>query len=298
VLHRLALPIAAVTGKRLLLLGRHTEATLAALANLGAAEITLLDDADTHFAAAQSLAPHLTCIKSSWLSLPDSTFDIVLIDDPPAHAISNTMFAAIRARLAPAGLICMRCPAIPDLTQKARMAVVKDGRSQDFPTFRLLVDDILDGFSARDVNAEMAGPDTPLAFFSLRCTPLAPTIFVLGGQPQAGKTTLARLLTRNSAHALHTDFWLEHIQASAGPNDPPFYHYVAQNMHRSRIDHFTRGLIAAGKTDEFCDALLRMVSSKQALTVVEGYAFVHDEICDALKRLGGARGYRVVVAKL
>ncbi|MET0182367.1 MAG: methyltransferase domain-containing protein [Caulobacterales bacterium] len=250
-------------------------------------------------ANAREIASRRAPLAEWRLAPPDEKFDFVFYSAPlDERADGRAIFTALLERLTPVGVLVVECAALPDLTTKAWVSVPAIAGATRAPTFRLVIDDLLEGYAAREVWGEQECVDVPIARFTLHCRPLKPVLLVIGGDPMRGKTTLARLLMRERNTPIHTDFWLEDVQARANEIGTPFARYIAAHVQRGRIRQFTDKMVEDGYLDEFCVLLLSETPRGAPLTVIEGYAFSYPKVRDAFYMAATNAGFRVVFLTL
>ena len=189
----------------------------------------------------------------------------------------------------------LECGAIHDLQSSVWHVVQRHDGDRKYPTFRLLAEDLLAAYAVRDIGNSVNPGGDPVRRRVFHCTPARPTLLVVGGESQAGKTVFARQFSRRGIPVLHTDFWLGTLKRNDKGLTAPFVKYVGEHLGDG-VDAFVRKIIQDNKEDEFCSMILRYLSLSDELTVVEGYAFSQPSFRDAMKKRAKAAGYRVVFA--
>ena len=159
----------------------------------------------------------------------------------------------------------------------------------------MLVDELLQDFSVRVTGLSVNQSGDPVPRFVLHCRRHQPTIVVVSGKPDAGKSALAAEFRKGGFRVLHTDQMLGAMK-SAGLKDP-FIAYAKEKID-ANVAKFMMQVVRDNRIDEFCTAMLRYVSKDQRVTIIEGYAFSLSEIYDAFTARAKKAGYRVANIQL
>lgn len=283
-----------LTGKRVLDLGCAEGFFCQEAKKRGADEVIGIDTNPKAVEEAKLRVPEATFVCGDWWDAPGRDYDVILFLSGLHYEPRQKMFLDfLRTRLAPDGLLILECGTQWSLSSKEWVPVQRHNGVLRYPTFPLLVDDLLSSYATRDLGPSVQQAGDPMRRFVFHCRPLKPTVLVIGGKSKRGKTVLARELGRSGSPVLHMDFVLGRLHSEAKRYTHPFVKYLEEKMTPNQVDIFCQGLIRDGKIPEFLNFLANMISVEDSVTILEGYVFETLEMQTAVKDYFEKRGFIV-----
>ena len=167
-----------------------------------------------------------------------------------------------------------------------------------FPTFKLLIEEYLEGYAVRDIGPSVNQKGDPVPRFVFHCSKFRPEVILISGESGSGKTILAREFSKLGAAVISLDF--HYSQLFAANKDPKTKHlkYLRDNLLHEKIDQFLRKAAADGKVDSLNSLIIPFVSLDNRLTVIEGFQFELPEYRETLKHSLEQRGFVVRTIQL
>jgi SAM-dependent methyltransferase len=286
---RLAMP-ADLSGKRVLDIGCNEGYFCAVAAKRGATKVTgldvetkALDFARTHYADL-----NIEFIRSGWDKLPDGPFDLVLWTSamhyerdpgPVLHRISEI--------LSPTGVLILECGVAAGFNREM-VLIQRHGDSRWYPTLPLLQEVLLRDFSVRRVTHGDLTEGDPVPRSVFHCRRLMPTVLLVHGVPDAGKSWLAGLMRESATKIVQLDYFVSRMARAE------FHHTDLQRLVRDAYNAKALGSIYSaidekGLTDDFARTLAESVGTSDRFVVIEGH--LSDRQTDALRRTLAGRAY-------
>ena len=222
--------------------------------------------------------PNVEFIVGGWDNLPPGPFDVILwasamhYERDPASVI-----AQVKSRLSPRGLFILECGVIWEIN-KEYIPVRRPTDVRWYPTQRLLLEELLAGFSVRSV-AEPAcaqWDDVPRSVF--HCRPGLPNVLLMRGTSGSGKSTLAARLSDSATKIISLDRFLERLlgEGSAADGGPvlaydQFRQAIGEQYRRTDLTHTYDAIDELGLTPIYIDLLTETISSRDQVIIIDGY---------------------------
>ncbi len=230
----------------------------------------------------------------TWDRLPEGEFDYVIWAsgmqyEPDPRKVTEQVLQCLAAD----GTFILECGVVDSGFSETRY-FVRHSDVRSYPTITYLLEEILDGFAARDIApAEMAEGD-PVPRMVFHCRRAKPEILIVRGGTGDGKSSFAQRNFRNSAtktiHLDHVISWL--ALAKFAPT--PLVKFLQENLNPKSLGPLYVAVDEHGLTEEYVALIVGLVSPHDRLTVIEG--FLTDRQLEKLKRLA-VPGYFVWEAK-
>ncbi|MCO8018232.1 class I SAM-dependent methyltransferase [Brevundimonas diminuta] len=270
-LERLKIP-ADLTGKRVLDIGCNEGFFCAEFARRGAREVVgvdrnkpALDFARKHYGNLP-----INFINQSWDELPEGPFDLVLwssaihYEPEPGKILRN-----IESLLSPEGVLILEC-GVTATSRKEMEIVPRKNDSLLFPTMSYLMEELLAPFSTRRQSQGETTDGDPTPRYVFHCYRKRPTVVLLRGNHNDGKTYLSNLLTTSASKVISLDLFISRLGRSK------FQHsetekYLQEKMPARDLSAVYRGIDAAGLTKDYARQIRRLINSTDELVVIEGY---------------------------
>lgn len=207
----------------------------------------------------------------SWSDLPDETFDMIVWSSAMHYELDPvTILASIAERLSPDGLFVLEC-GVHFATTKEMVYVVRHDGGLWYPTQRFIEDGLRKaGFSFRMVSqAELVGTD-PVPRVVYHCRRMVPTVLLVVGATQRGKSHMAGLLRNAAAKTISLDHFVARI-GTAKWSFTPLEQFIKSNVDAANLGKVYDGIDEAGLTEDYVKLLAKAVAASDELVVFEGF---------------------------
>jgi SAM-dependent methyltransferase len=271
-LDRLQLP-ETMGGKRVLDIGCN-EGYFCGLANeRGATDVTGIDFVASNIAFAKQRYGRegIRFLEQSWAKLPEGPFDLVMWTSAMHYELDpRSIVNAIGSRLAPDGLFVLECGVIMSPPGKYFAPVPRIADTRWYPSRDFLVNEILVGFSVRQVAEPQitSGDVVPRAVF--HCRKALPVVLLVRGASGAGKTTLAERLRASATKLVNLDVLISQMGNNRHPHDP-FEKFLVDNYDPANLGKIYDGIDQVNLSKQFADWLVRAVAGTDEVVILEGY---------------------------
>jgi ubiquinone/menaquinone biosynthesis C-methylase UbiE len=252
----------------------------------GAARVGGIDYDAKALGLAKELYPGAQYLHSSWNTLPDGPFDVVLwtsamhYEPDPAQ-----VFSEIGKRLSPDGILILECGAL-DYSSKEMVPAKRHGDTRLYPTIRLLTEELLSDFSVRIMAFGELTEGDPVSRFVFHCRKKIPSVQLIRGSSYDGKSTLADTLLPAATKVVKTDFLVTRLARG------DFHHGDLQRalkeLHPIAVARGLQWLYdeidVRGLSKELASVLAENVAATDDLVVIEGAVSVavRDELSKKL----------------
>lgn len=208
-------------------------------------------------------------INQGWDTLPDEKFDVILwasamhYESKPKNIISM-----IHKRLKRYGVFILEC-GVSDGSAKEMFIQQRKEDSLWYPTYRLLLDDLLAQFSVRQVTDGHLPVGDSIERFVFHCQRSMPTVMILTGGFQAGKTALARKLDDIATQYVGIDNLIGRIA------NGKFHHgnlakFLKLNYNPYDLMATYAAIDEKGLTEEFCSYIVQNIYWGDDFFVLDG----------------------------
>jgi SAM-dependent methyltransferase len=249
----------------------------------GAARVVGIDQNPGFLAKARQRAPEITFLERSWRDLPDEKFDLILMLSALHYEGQPRDFLRrVSDRLKDDGLLILEVGVAnePGMTRMWTQRI----NTVFHPTWDMLHARYLEPFAFRVIGRSVDQPGDPVPRWVVHCRRLKPTVVLVTGPGQVGKSSLARELSRGQVVTLEIDIILRRVSATMTKVDRPLFevidHYRDQvpKSYRKMVD----GILAAGLAEEFAELIFSHIPLDEELVIVEGYG-LHGEVLSRLE---------------
>ena len=269
-LERICLP-ANLYGKAVLDLGCNEGFFCAEAVRRGATRVIGLDNSfdAINIARDKYAALNIEFTVGSWTKLPQEKFDIVLWLSAMHYEFDPAaILRSISECLHPNGMLILEC-GVFDAVEPQFVPVLRPKDVAWYPTLGL-VPHLLADFGFRQISAPELTPGDPVPRIVYHCVRRQPTVILLRGKSNVGKSSLTRKLSPVSTKTLLIDSWLE-LLSKNNAEPTRLVAYIAANFVKSHIENLCLGIDIAGLTNEYIEMLASGVASSDDLVVIEGY---------------------------
>ncbi len=281
-LKRLKLP-ADLTGKSVLDVGCNEGFFCDAVLRRGAKSVIGID-MDERFlneAKARYQDERLEFVHQGWQRLPEGPFDLILwtsamhYELDPAKILKN-----IANCLSPNGLFVLECGILQTPKKEMVYSIRHDGGNW-YPTLPFLEDALTEsGLSFRMVShAELVGTD-PVPRVVFHCKKMLPTVLIVGGQSQMGKTHLAELLKGSATKAISLDQFVSRIGAAKFAHNK-LQSVIQKAYNGNSLREVYEGIDSSGLTEAYTNLISQGIAATDRLVLIEGY--LTDKQIESLK---------------
>lgn len=286
-----------LSGKKVLDIGCNEGFFCQEAVRRGASEVVGIDHDPKIIDKAKSRVPEATFYCASWWDIPGNNYDVILflsaIHYEPRQKL---LLDFLRTKLAPDGILVLECGVKWSLSEKEWVPIQRHDGILRFPTFPLLVEELLSAYATRDIGPSVSQAGDPLPRYIFHCTPRKPTILIISGNSRRGKTVLARELSSRDIPVLYMDFFLGQLHRNAEKYTHSFIKYIKENFEQNRVDIFCEKMVIDNKTADFLNFFSYLISVEDPITIVEGYIFNSHAVREKMKSYFEERGF--VVAQI
>lgn len=290
-----------LSGKSLLDIGCNEGFFCAAALQRGASRVVGIDVNPELVRKAQNRIPGAEFHAKSWWEIGSEKFDYILFlsaihYEPEQKRLLRRLLESLK----PDGTLILEAGAEPDYYKSEWKWVVRHDGLVRFPTFSLLFDDLLDGYSVRDMGKSVMQSGDPQPRYVFHCHRRKPTIVCVSGQSGAGKSNFSRLFAKRNIRTIHLDPTLGYFANLPTGRNQGFVEYIKHVLHECHFDvfRFTQCVERDKRTDEFAQFLLRLAIKDDEITIMEGYPFTNAAISSAFREIATKSGYKVAFLQL
>lgn len=270
-LERLHVP-ADLTGMRVLDISCNEGFFCAEFARRGAREVIGIDRNKPALDFAREYYGDLpiTFLQRSWDELPEGPFDLILWSSAIHYEPEpGKVLKKIENLLSPEGLFILEC-GVTGTSRKEMEIVPRKNDSLLFPTMLYLMDELLSPFSTRRKTQGELTEGDPTLRYVFHCKKKLPTVILLRGPHNDGKTYLSNMLTPSASKSVSLDLFISRL------GRPGFHHseierYLQEKMPSRDLSSVYRGIDVAGLTTDYARQLRRLINTTDNLVVIEGY---------------------------
>lgn len=260
-----------LSGKRLLDIGCNEGFFCGAAAERGATVVGIdTDRRALHFARGRYSHHRTTFIEQTWASLPEGPFDIVLwLSAIHYEQDPKTVLRQISDRLAPNGVLILECGIHPANADQP-IPVVRPAGDTPFYQTETSIARLLDGFAYRQVEPGEQTPGDPIPRRVFHCRKRLPTVLLVSGRSESGKSHLARRL---GGEVVSLDRLVPSLMYGE-THVTPLQKYAKTYRERAEVEGleaFLDGIDAAGLTEEYTRLIARCVQPSHDILIIEGY---------------------------
>ena len=244
-------------------------------AERGASNIIGIDSNETAIDFARKKYSHKN-IKfevRQWSDLPSGSFDFVLWLSSMHYELDPlSIFKKIAARLTREGVFILECGIyLYDHQSMYQIPVGKPDGIPVYPTFQLLEAQLARaGFTFHLVADGEKTPGDNIPRFVYHCKKRIPTVLILRGKSQVGKSSFARLLRPVASKLIQLDGLLW-VLAQSDFSKNVVCNYLNASFNRNDMEPVYDGIDSAGITREYVKFIKNSITDSDEFVVVEGY---------------------------
>lgn len=288
-----------MTGKSLLDIGCNEGYFCFQAKKRGASRVLGVDMNPQLIEKARKRTPDAEFANLSWWDIDNEKFDYVLFlsaihYEKDQRALLNKLVN----NLTPGGVLILECGVIPKHGEKRWHVIERGDGVFKYPTFSLLVEDILGSYAVRDMGPSVPQSGDPVPRLVFHCRKFVPTVVLVSGASGAGKTIFTREISKLSGRVINLDFFYSDLVREAHAPKSKALKYLKENFLSGQINVF----LQKASEDKMIDGLNSLVALAVApdahLTFVEGYQFTLPGYTESLKAKLENSGYRVQVLSM
>lgn len=264
--------------------------------NRGASHVLGIDTNDEIIKKARTRVPDAKFQTRSWWNIPDEKFDVIMFLSAIHYEKNQKLLLNhLKTRLKADGMLILECGVIRDDWDEKWHVIERHDGFVSFPSWGLLVNQILEDFAVRDVGQSVMQPGDPVPRYVFHCRHLKPTVIFLGGNSLSGKTILSREFRKKGVRVINLDFeYGKIIHNNKVFRRHPDLKYMISAFDTKSIDLSLKKIVSDGKEDQFNMIISNLVRPDVSITIMEGYHFYIPSLRDSLKKILIKSGYNVV----
>lgn len=284
-----------LTGKRVLDIGCNEGFFCHQALARGASYVLGVDSNPDIIEKAKQRVPDANFRTTSWWDIPEEKFDIILFLSAIHYEMDQkALLNFLRSRLSPNGILVLECGVIADDWDEKWYAVERHDAFLSFPSWGLLLNNLLENFAVRDMGRSVDQVGDPISRYVFHCQPLKPTVLFLSGESKAGKTVLSREFRKKGCRVINLDFeYGRMIRSNTQFRRFPAFKYLIDVYDGNNISLMLKKIVADGKMKELNWLISYLVRPDDSLTILEGYHLSIPELSESLKDILSKRGYVV-----
>ena len=241
----------------------------------------------------KAMAEKLEFRCGSWWNLPDEKFDIILfLSAVHYEPKQKELFDHLLNYLTPNGGIVLECGILP----YAKCHSMKVGRSSDvcrYPTEPYLLNTLLKSYATKYIGPSVLQAGDPVRRCIYYCFPKRPTVGIIRGPSQDGKTFLALQLGQRGFSSFSSDMFISRCfknSENLPTPDTPLYRMLQKELDGQSLNLAAFKIIKIRALEEFCSDFADSLPWHEDLFFVEGEIFRHDAFYEELVKQLKSRG--------
>ncbi|WP_171237097.1 bifunctional 2-polyprenyl-6-hydroxyphenol methylase/3-demethylubiquinol 3-O-methyltransferase UbiG [Ruegeria sp. HKCCA6837] len=215
--------------------------------------------------------PRVTYLHQGWNKLPEGSFDLILWTSAMHYELDpQSVLVSIASKLTLGGTFILEC-GVKEVPRKEMVYSLRHDGGNWYPTLPL-IEEMLGkaGFSYRMVShAELVGTD-PIPRVVFHCKRRIPSVIIVSGQTQVGKSDLAGLLYPAAKKVISLDHFISRIAVSECVHTP-LEKFIKESTDPNSLGPTYDGIDANGLTEAYISLLSKGVAESDDLVVIEGY---------------------------
>jgi SAM-dependent methyltransferase len=289
-----------LTGKRVLDVGCNEGFFCQEALRRGASYVLGIDANNDIIQKARVRVPGAKFQTSSWWNIADEQFDLIIfLSAIHYEKDQKALLNFLKTRLKPDGVLILECGVVRNDWDEKWHAVERHDGFISFPSWSLLVNQLLENFAVRDIGRSVAQPGDPVPRYVFHCRHLQPTVIFLGGDSQSGKTVLSREFRKKGVRVINLDFEYGKIihdnntfRRHAGLN------YMISAFNPNSVDLFLKKIVEDKMEDHINNIISNLIRPDASITILEGYHFYIPSLRESLEKILTKSGYNVVEVNL
>lgn len=282
-----ALRLPSLGGKRFLDVGCNEGFFCGYALHAGAAAAMGIDRSHEATVRAQERFPAATFLCQSWDTLPEGSFDVILLASALHYANDQAaLIDRLMAALTDDGVLVLELGIAPS-GKKEWVSVARSIDERLFPS-RSQLQEVLADYAWKIIGHSCEQAGDPIPRYVVHIRKLRPAVFLLTSQPASGKSTLCRTAFANSnMPVVSGDTVLGRIARGQLVAPQPLHQLVSASYESTAIAKLTDEIFTAGLGETLFDIWCAMAGGGQFVLD----AYLTDEQEQAFKGYLTERGY-------
>ena len=288
-----ALRLPALRGKSFLDLGCNEGYFCIYAKQQGATRVVGIDVNPEFIARAKARAPGIDFRCQSWDTLPDETFDVILLASALHYAKDQAeLLNRIHACLTDTGMLVLEA-GIARESGKRWVETPRKVGSVLYPTRDLMLE-LLSRYAVKEIGPSVKQSGDPGRRVVFHCRRFRPILVMLTGKPYSGKSVLARELERVGVRTLELDDHIRELKRS----DPPtaLSSFLRENHDGRRAREF----FLHHSSHPMMDSLIEEIAGslpEGRIVAADGFAFGVPGLKERFLEASRRRGFYVWAAE-
>lgn len=249
----------------------------------GASRVVGIDSDQTMIekARARDTERKITYIHNSWWHIPQEKFDVILfLSAIHYEKKQKELLTYLSSFLHNDGILILECGAL-DSPENVWHSVTRwDGKALRYPTINLLKEELLSHYAARLVGSSVNQTGDPVKRHVFHCKKLKPTVLLICGESQKGKTCLLTNLKKRGVTSFSVDQFLMDVQNRDSFSDSTIYQDIRKYCRISHINIYSQHLIEENLIDAFLSEFFARIPFDENTIAIEGYTLGIPPILD------------------
>lgn len=264
-------------------------------AQLGASRVVIVDSEGSTAARDRGSVDR---VAGSLRDISDERFDVIFLSVLHLEEEPKRYLQMLQNHLTPNGVLICECRVGRSAgVYKTTWTTVREGEQlRRYPGRALLKEDLLDGYSVRDIRSGDSRVDDQVHNEIFHCRVLRPFVVLVTGRGWSGKTEFCNVVGARGFRTFSLDLFLSRIVQSENydwSNLSEILRPFRESPSLQRLDRVGRAIARSNLHEEFAAVLIQDLSLETGLLFIEGEILVHDMIRAAVERALQARGVHV-----
>lgn len=261
----------------------------------GAARVVGIDFNKVFIDSARQRCPQATFIQGSWWDIPNEKFDCIFFlsaihYEPEQHRLLRKL----RDHLTPTGVLILECGVFAEGGVRAWRTVKRWDGIKRYPTFDLLMNDLLADYAVRPIGHSVDQEGDPVPRFVFHCTPHAPIAMIIAAPSLSGKTNLSFQLEGRGIPTYSTDAMLKKLVTLEEQRWRPLAQKLIERFGTGRpnIEELGAFIVENSLEEELCEIIVTEAPAEAKLFCIQGEVLRRVSVQNALKAQLAARNIR------
>lgn len=240
----------------------------------GASRVVGIDSDQTMIekAKARDTDRKITYIHDTWWHIPQEKFDLILfLSAIHYEKKQKELLTYLSTFLHNEGMLILECGALTSPDNVWRSVTRWDGKALRYPTISLLKEELLSQYAVRLVGSSVNQTGDPVERHVFHCKKLKPTVLLICGKSEQGKTCLLTNLKKKGIASFSVDQFLMDVHNGHFASESMICQDIRKNCRISHINLYSQRLIDENLVDAFLSEFFSQIPFEGNTVAIEGY---------------------------
>jgi SAM-dependent methyltransferase len=279
-LSKLQLP-SDMSGLKVLDLGCNEGFFCAEVLKRGATYVVGIDSNSELIEKARLRVPKAELICGSWFDIPDTKFDFVLLLSAIHYEFNQKkLLQKILTHLEYSGTLILECGVVRDVPESWHL-IQRHDSIFSFPSWNLLLNDLLDGYAVRDIGLSINQDGDPLPRYVFHCKSQIPTVILISGSSGSGKSIISREFQKKGYRALQLDMFfgeISNFRSQFQIDATILYLKDLYEKQSGRVDEITNIVLNDNRVSQVNSLIIHKIRPDVQIQIIEGHYLSNDQV--------------------